>query len=199
MAKVIITSSRRPTPTVRRFIKSLLIVLPNSVKISRGKLSFNMLALQALDLGSDKLLVVRNKKGNPGYIDVYVVNEIKPELKLTKFCTLYICGYWIPRPIHKDRIQQFKPKSVIVPIDALSNIDNESIIECILIGFDIKVCNDARNTISTCSNDAIIIDIKKVSKNSREAFYEIMFKDTKERVFGPVIRICNAKVFTKSQ
>ena len=72
MAKVIITSSRRPTPTVRRFIKSLLIVLPNSVKISRGKLSFNMLALQALDLGSDKLLVVRNKKGNPGYIDVYL-------------------------------------------------------------------------------------------------------------------------------
>jgi len=199
VAKVIITSSRRPTPTTRRFIKSLLMILPNSIRISRGKLSFNMLALQALDVGSDKLLVVRNKKGNPGYIDVYIVNEIKPELKLTKFCTLYICGYSIPRSVYKNSVQQFKPKRIVVNINALSNIDNESIVECLLIGFNVKVCNDLRNGVSICSSDTITIDIKRVSKNSRRPFYEIMFKNMEERVLGPVIRICNAKIFTKPQ
>jgi hypothetical protein len=66
--------------------------------VNRGKLTLKQLALQAIDLGFNAIIVVRNRKGNPGYIDFYTVT---PSGELIKECTLKVCGYTIPSDYKK--------------------------------------------------------------------------------------------------
>lgn len=91
--KVLITTSHRPTPNTRRLAKALSRIIPNAIKVSRGKLTFERLVLQSIDLDVDKILVIRNWKGNPRYIDVYLVNYASRSL--VKLCTVHVCGYEI--------------------------------------------------------------------------------------------------------
>ena len=71
----IVTTSRRPSRRVRRFCKELLYVIPNSVKVNRGKLSLDELYLKALELGGKRVILVSVLKGNPGVISFYDVND----------------------------------------------------------------------------------------------------------------------------
>jgi len=71
----IVTTSRRPSRRVRRFCKELLSVIPNSVKVNRGKLSLDDLYLKALELGGKRVILVSVLKGNPGVISFYDVND----------------------------------------------------------------------------------------------------------------------------
>lgn len=193
MTKILITTSRRPTTTTRRFVKSLSMILPASLKIARGKLTLDLLALQALDLGLKKILIVRNKKGNPGYIDVYVLDESK--LILNKVCTLYICGYSVNR--NKLKIHMHKPvENIIVYFNVLSSINDIDMIECLLTGFNAKVIVD-KNTIQTNEMTTIVMDIKKMLNRLGNIYYEITFKNTAGESQGLVIRVCRARICTK--
>lgn len=195
--KVIVTTSRRPTPTVRKFVKHLAAVLPNAQYQRRGKLSFSMLALQAIDLDVDKLIVVKNRKGNPGYIDIYQVNHASKTL--TKLCTLFICGYSIGKIQCKTPTRN-EPKYIVALDNIVTSIDNEEIIECLLLGFNIKVL-DKLCTLTVGHDDHyLILEVTKIFRevsNYEIPVYEIMFKNIKNEMVGPVVRICNAKVYTK--
>lgn len=195
MYKILITSSRRPTPNVRKFIKHLASVLPYARYQNRGKLSFPMLALQSMDLNIERLFVIRNKKGNPGYIDIYQVDYVNKSL--IKLCSLDICGYSIDKIQTKDYIN-LQPESIIMYDETLNSIDNEEIIECIFIGFNVKIYSKVFQ--SRDLENMVIIDIKKIQKKGSDSnvfVYEILFKNLKEEIVGPVIRICNAKIYAK--
>lgn len=196
--KIIVTTSRRPTPTVRRFIKHLVAVLPSSQYQRRGKLSFSMLALQAIDLNIDKLIVVKNRKGNPGYIDIYQVNHVNKAF--VKLCTLFICGYTINKPYHKVQHKN-KPKHIVILEDVLTSIDNEEIAECLLLGFNIKILNKLHTSTLRHDDHYVVLEVVKMFRkvdNYEKPIYEITFKNIENKIIGPVIRICNAKVYTKA-
>lgn len=196
VTRILITTSRRPTPNVRRFIKQLIAVIPDAYYQLRGKLTLSMLTIWAIDFDIEKILIVRNRKGNPGYIDVYQVNHV--DKTLTKFCTMYVCGFSMDRANTK-LISRYKPKYIIMLNNTLNTIDDEAIAECLLAGFNVAVY-DTIPTVKDEDSSYVILDVRKLVKkigDSELPTYEVMFRDLKNEVIGPVIRICRAKIYTK--
>jgi len=193
-SRIIITTSRRPTPTVRRFIKHLVSVLPNAKHQTRGKLTLSMLALLSLDLNIDKVLIIRNRKGNPGYIDVYQVDHISRSL--VKVCTIPICGYSLNKPQNKTSIKN-GVKYIIVGENSITNIDDETL-ECIFAAFNVQVHSEKTRRQSN-RNDYVILYIKEILRKAynENPVYEVQFKNAKNEVLSPVIRICKAKIYTR--
>ncbi|RLE81997.1 MAG: hypothetical protein DRJ52_02930, partial [Thermoprotei archaeon] len=72
---ILITSSRRPNPRLRTFCKDLARVLPDAIKVNRGKMSIEEVALKAYQLKIDHVVIVgKGRGGNPGrliFIKVY--------------------------------------------------------------------------------------------------------------------------------
>lgn len=194
--RILITTSRRPTPNIRKFIKQLIAVIPDIRYQLRGKLTLSMLITQAIDFDTEKILIVRSRKGNPGYIDVYQVNHI--DKTLTKFCTMHICGLSMSRTNIK-LIPKRKPKHIITLNSILNTIDDEAIVECLLTGFNVIVY-DTIPTVKDKASPYVILDIRKVAKkldNNELSAYEVMFRDLKNEIIGPVVKICRAKIYTK--
>jgi len=184
LSKVIITTSRRPTQTSRKFVKILSMIIPNSLKITRGKYTINSLLLQALDLNAEKIIIIRNKKGNPGYIDVYSVDIAN--FILSKLCNIKICGYKL--------IEDYKHIStnnqIILLEDNLSRIDlDEYTLTCIFKCFNINIVSS-----KFLCKDRNILEayIEKVDKNINN-IYELSFKDCKGNLKGMVLKICPTK------
>jgi len=188
-SKIIITTSHRPTPRTRSLVKDLVSVIPNAVRITRGKATLDLLALQAVDIGADRILVIRNWKGNPRFLDFY---EVLPATrKATKICTLVLRGYKLarecghPPPPHK-------PASLILSMnDVVSRGIDECILECLVRGLRPSIATEEVST----RNHAIrlVIDTKTV-KNFR--IYELRFSDPNGKEYGPVLRIWKAKMYT---
>jgi len=71
--KVLITTAYSPSPRTRTFVKDLVSVLPGSSKLSRGKISMELLGAIAADEGADKVIIVKEYHGNPSSLEVYDV------------------------------------------------------------------------------------------------------------------------------
>lgn len=76
-AKYVFTTSHRPSPRLRSFVKDLVEVFPRAVKVNRGKKSINELYVEASEMGASRVIVVEQRRGNPGVIRVYCVDEAK--------------------------------------------------------------------------------------------------------------------------
>ncbi len=81
---ILLTSSRDPSTRTRTFMNELSSVLPNSVKITRGKLSLEDLNQMALNYNILKLVMINEYKGNPGKIQLFkpLENSKRPEMIL---------------------------------------------------------------------------------------------------------------------
>lgn len=69
--RVLITSSRRPTPKVRTFLNDLSSVVPSSVRTNRGKASLSDLTRTMRLEEIERLIVVEKRRGNPGSLELY--------------------------------------------------------------------------------------------------------------------------------
>ncbi|MCE4605830.1 MAG: hypothetical protein F7B59_00655 [Desulfurococcales archaeon] len=88
------TTSREPSNRTRSFINELVSTVPVFVKYNRGKATLEELLDNAISSKTSYILVVHEKKGNPGLIKVYHVNVIKHVLDewfnlILKGITLY--------------------------------------------------------------------------------------------------------------
>jgi len=72
---ILITSSRDPSQRTRTFINEISSVLPNSIKITRGKLSLEDLNYIILKYNIEELIIIGEFKGNPGRIEIYIPNK----------------------------------------------------------------------------------------------------------------------------
>ncbi|BDR92002.1 Brix domain-containing protein [Vulcanisaeta souniana] len=68
MGIVVLTSSRNAGTRMRQFLNELEVVIPNAVKVNRGRLSIVEVAGRAFSLGADKILYIGSRGGNPGFI-----------------------------------------------------------------------------------------------------------------------------------
>ncbi|MFH0896761.1 MAG: hypothetical protein V1850_01765 [Candidatus Bathyarchaeota archaeon] len=82
---VLITTSGRPTQRIRTLCNDLQRVIPNAVRINRGKLGMEGVYKKAMQIGTDKLIIVERWKGEPGIIKLYI-SPFSPEA----FSTLYL-------------------------------------------------------------------------------------------------------------
>jgi rRNA maturation protein Rpf1 len=83
---ILITTSGRPTQRIRNFCNDLQRVIPNSVRVNRGKLSRTGITEKALEINTYGIIVVERWKGGPGDIKLYMppFSEV--------FLTLYLKG-----------------------------------------------------------------------------------------------------------
>lgn len=63
---IAIGSTRKPTDRIRSFIKELTHVIPNAVRLTRGKQGFAEFCEEATSAGASRILLVGAWHGNPG-------------------------------------------------------------------------------------------------------------------------------------
>ncbi len=63
--KIAISSSRDPNLRVRQFLNELTLALPRAVKINRGRMSIDELAVRAMEHGARYIMYITVRRGNP--------------------------------------------------------------------------------------------------------------------------------------
>ncbi|MCD6510081.1 MAG: hypothetical protein J7L11_06855 [Thermoprotei archaeon] len=75
MARIIVSTCREPGRRIRSFSKELAASLPDAIRVNRGKYPLGELARISLELGADTLIIVGSRKGNPGRLVIYRIEE----------------------------------------------------------------------------------------------------------------------------
>ncbi len=101
MARAIVTSSHRPSQRIRSFIKDLASTFKEFARINRGKMTLDELAQYMFTYNVDYALIVNAYRGNPGSIDVYVLDE--SSMALVKVARLWISGVRLSREGRVDQ------------------------------------------------------------------------------------------------
>ncbi len=74
-SKILITTSRNPTQTIRAFCNDLTRSIPNSLRANRGKSSLDSLAEKALEYEAGKVIICDRWKGGLGRIQLFEVGN----------------------------------------------------------------------------------------------------------------------------
>jgi U3 small nucleolar ribonucleoprotein protein IMP4 len=110
--KILITTSRRPSPRTRSLVKDLASILPNADRFTRGHYSMRDLAREALLRGANRIVVIAGRMGNPSLMRIYAVEEDS----LRNIASLIIKGVALSRELRRP-LPLHKPKSMIIEVD----------------------------------------------------------------------------------
>jgi len=126
--KILLTTSRNPTSRIRTFCNDLTRIIPNIVRVNRGKMSMHEVAEKALEQGADRVVIVDRWQGGPGRIEFFHVGtaglvHVAP--------ILYVAGIRLQRefaptklkPEHSLVITQLIDNSIEI-VDSLSKFFN---------------------------------------------------------------------------
>ncbi len=129
--KIIITTSHKPSPRTRTFAKELSSVLPNSIKLNRGKKTLTDLLIDALSIRANRAIIIYEKKGNPSALKIYSIED----KKLKEYVTLEIAGIALWREL-TGVSRVYNPESIAIECfeDKLAELA-----EKIAIGFNAKI------------------------------------------------------------
>jgi len=72
---ILLTTSRQPSQRIRTLANDLVSVIPNSIRVNRGKLSLDGVAEKALELDADKIVILDRWKGDLGKIQFFQIDE----------------------------------------------------------------------------------------------------------------------------
>jgi len=182
LVKVIITTSRRPSPRTRSLVKDLVSVIPGGIRITRGHYTMEELGVLAKSRGADRLVVIGERRGNPSLMRIY---EIVPGETPRNIVTIVIRGLslsWERRVGRRTR----SPKVLYVkPHDDLS----DEFAEALMVGLKAKVLYQE----TLRGRESVIASIRKVSGD--EALMEFFEADGKP--IGPKLRMAKPRDMIK--
>ncbi|MEM2320936.1 MAG: hypothetical protein QXS79_03520 [Candidatus Bathyarchaeia archaeon] len=72
---ILITTSHRPTRRIRSLCNDLACSIPGLVRVNRGKMNFIEVAEKAVQINSDRFIVVDRWKGGPGRIRLFKITD----------------------------------------------------------------------------------------------------------------------------
>lgn len=73
--KILITTARNPTQTIRTFCNDITCVIPNSLRINRGKSNLDTLAEKALKHKAERVIISDRWKGGLGRIQLFKIGN----------------------------------------------------------------------------------------------------------------------------
>ena len=179
--KYLITTSRRPTRRTRSFCKDLQQALPRAIKINRGKMSLSDVALKAIELGANRVILISVYKGNPGRIRFFSASsrsfyELPP--------TINIAGVKLLREF--PRAKSMNPSSLFILPQAGSSSEVVLFAEALSAALNAEVVSsELLNNLT--SNSAIL---RLVPKSN--GFCRILFTDKFGVPIGPLINVKSA-------
>ena len=74
-AKILLTTSRNPTPRIRAFCHDLAEVIPHVMYENRGKMNNDGIAEKALEHDATRVIVIDRWQGGPGILRFFKVDE----------------------------------------------------------------------------------------------------------------------------
>lgn len=170
---ILITTSRRPSPKSRSFIKDLVSIIPHAQKTNRGHKSLVELAFEAKKLGYRYILIVSDRRGNPSEISIYEVAEEHPaHPKLVKLITLELKGVKLSR----ENPESSKIYGVErLAIDSSSCISNDCFYLADLMNKILEKILSSKPDITLVLNEGKYLELKFVNIHGKPV--------------GPVLRI----------
>ncbi|MDM7275107.1 MAG: hypothetical protein P3X22_003155 [Thermoprotei archaeon] len=109
---VLVTTSRRPGRRSRSLVKDLVSVIPGAFRVTRGRRSLSDLAREALSVGADRVVVVGERRGNPGVIRVYEPLSGPPALR--EVAVFIVVGVKLAR--EAGAVGVVRPKYLLVKV-----------------------------------------------------------------------------------
>jgi len=171
--RVLITTSHRPSRRVRSFINDLKLVIPNAIKVNRGKMGLYDVMTTALENRCNRIVIVSRWRGNPGKMCFYKLSSNNKYVQVDPI--IYISSVKLAREV-KDKIY-FKPKEIIMDI----NSNNKA-----LVDFG-NMLSEALN-IKEWSKTDLYVKVK--IKESQRFFCTILFvKNNTNTLCGPIINV----------
>jgi len=117
--KILLTTSRNPTPGIRTFCNDLTRVIPNMVRVNRGKMGMDQVAESALGHGANRVVIVDRWQGGPGKIEFFLIDESG----LVPFPpSLFVVGIRLQREFAPIRLKPFNSLVIIKPVNNLMGI-----------------------------------------------------------------------------
>jgi rRNA maturation protein Rpf1 len=113
---ILLTTSRRPTRAMRTFCHDLKRVIPNTVRINRGKASLESLAEKAIGLNANRIIVVDRWHGGVGKIQFF---NLTSSGLVSVYPTMQVAKVKLQREFGEKRL---KPTKKL----ALSNLSQNS-------------------------------------------------------------------------
>ncbi|MEM1545876.1 MAG: hypothetical protein QXY40_07010 [Candidatus Methanomethylicia archaeon] len=173
MNRILITTSHKPSKRVRSFINDLRLVIPNSVRINRGKMGLRNVMITALKNQCDRIVIVNRWKGNPGKICFYKLSSKNTYIQVDP--VVYISSVKLIREI-KDRVY-FRPKEIIMDVDS----NNKTLID---------FGNMLSNALNIKKQNQTNLYVRIKIKESQNFFCTILFvKDNTDMLCGPIINV----------
>ncbi len=180
MPDIIITTSRRPGKRLRSFIKDLATVLPAAERVTRGHLTMEELAVLALNRGVNRVVVVAERRGNPGIIRVYEPLTGPP--RLDNIVSFIVKGVALSREKQVPQPKRVDTLAVKVLDEGLA----EEIGEAMLLAFNAKLLCRGNYCIEAILEEKIpgVVTVRFVM-NDREV--------------GPTVKLAKTAVMVKKQ
>ncbi|MEM0010264.1 MAG: hypothetical protein QW424_02305 [Candidatus Bathyarchaeia archaeon] len=72
---ILVTTSRRPTRRIRSLCNDLTYSIPGLIRVNRGKMNLIEVGEKAVQMNSDKFIIVDRWKGGPGRIRLFKITE----------------------------------------------------------------------------------------------------------------------------
>lgn len=170
---ILITASRRPSPRTRSFIKDLVSILPGSKRVNRGHKSLTELAIEAISNNLKYVMVVTERRGNPGSLMIYEVSGTAPyRVSLKRISRIILSGVKLSRE-NPESSKSYGAKTIGVDYSNCISSD------CFLIS-DLLI-KLAGNGLSEKPDIMFVL--------SEERFIELRALNVHGKVIGPVIRV----------
>jgi len=113
-SKILLTTSRNPTPRIRTFCNDLTRVIPNIMRVNRGKMSIDEVAVKTLEQGADRVVIVDRWQGGTAKIEFFRIGTsglvpVPP--------VLYVAGIRLQREFAPARLKPIHSLVITQSVD----------------------------------------------------------------------------------
>ncbi|OYT39812.1 MAG: hypothetical protein B6U89_03450 [Desulfurococcales archaeon ex4484_58] len=113
---LLITTSHKPSPRTRSFVKDLANTLPSSLRVTRGKKTLVEIGLEAYRFKTRYVFIVNEKRGNPSSIRVYGADYLGKMPRLKHTHTIILGGVKLTRE-NPESTRAYNPETININYD----------------------------------------------------------------------------------
>ncbi|RLF24390.1 MAG: hypothetical protein DRN15_03115 [Thermoprotei archaeon] len=187
---IVVTTCRRPGRRIRSFCNELAAVLPEAIRVNRGKQSIEDLAATALSLGASKVIIVGSRRGNPGRLIFMEVGEdyykwIPPKV--------IIAGVKLAREV-PDSVKPPRIVNMVIGCEEEVSDEVKAFAETLAQALELPYCEAADPEDLKGMGNVVLW----VSRHSRSLAFIRFFTLRDMKICGPLIRVERAFLYVSS-
>jgi len=180
MSPILITTSHKPSQRTRSFIKDLHLILPFSIRITRGKKTLSELGIIAHVNNKQYLFIIGEKKGNPATIRIYSLDKTSYYPRLKDVALITLRGVKLTREI-PDASRAYNPSKIWVDYEKCVEERCFKIVDLINMIYSNQLDRSKYDILYTLEDVGDITVFKPLNRLNK--------------ICGPVLKISNVKIY----